>query len=212
MNTWWAPAATMTYYVFMGSMTSRSYPLGIQTGSVLKAVATVLGGCQNFSAAAQSSAAGALQTDPQTKDSPAMGHMVFEVCEVSVCTPLAPKSCEARWMGISSRRTSTKDLESPQWRQSVCRNWRTSRVEPTHIVWWLSNGRKEWGSPAWPIYVTTANGRSEEMHMIGLVHCSHRELDTDYDCRIGSTGWHCTIQRRTCQRMKRGRNCTARAM
>jgi len=51
---------------------------------------------------------------PNTKDSPVAGHRVFEAHEVSVYTPLAPKSYEARWMGISSRRTSTKDLESPQ--------------------------------------------------------------------------------------------------
>jgi len=53
-------------------------------------------------------------TDLKTKDSPVIGYRVFEVFKVSVYTPLAPEDGATKRDRIFSRRTSTKDLESPQ--------------------------------------------------------------------------------------------------
>ena len=62
--------------------------------------------------------------------------------------------------------------------------------------------------PARPIYVTVANGRSIEMHMIGLVHYSRRELT--YYGTVGSAVRETArfMMNDIPTLMERGRNCT----
>jgi len=79
-------------------------------------------------------------TDLRQKCSPVMGCMVFEVFEAWLSWLQMELRSE---MGTFSHRTSTKDLESPQWHQLVCRDWCTSRAEPLEHVdhsAWVSNG------------------------------------------------------------------------